>query len=169
MLGELLLLRLIHVLGGIFWIGSGIFTTFFLLPAMASTGPAAGQIVANLTKRRLYTILPIVAVLTMLSGLRLMMITSGGFSSSYFASRSGMTFSVAAVAAVLGFALSLVIARPAAVRMGALSQQAAADPANGPRLQAEIAALQRKLKSSSMVAMSLLIFAAAGMAVARYL
>ena len=168
MQGELLLLRLVHVLGGVFWVGSGIFTAFFLLPAMAPTGPAAGQIMANLAQRRLFVVLPTVAVLTMLSGLRLMMITAAG-RSDYFASRSGMTYSISATAAVVGFFLSLLIARPGSVRIGMLSQQAAADPASRERVAAEIAVIQRRVKNSSVLAVALLIFAAAGMAVARYL
>lgn len=168
MQGELLLLRLVHVLGGVFWVGSGIFTSLFLLPALAPTGPAAGQVLANLTKRRLFVVLPTVAVLTMLSGARLMMIASAG-RSDYFASRSGMTYSIAAAAAVAGFLLSLLVARPGSVRIGTLSQQAASDPANRDRLAAEISVIQRRVQTSSVAAMAFLIFAAAGMAVARYL
>src|SRR6185295_7224796 len=105
--GELLVLRLIHILGGVFWVGSGLFTTFFLLPAMASAGPAAGQIIANLTKRRYFVVLPTVAILTILSGARLLMIASGGFSRHYFTLISGKTYAVAAIAAIVAFLLSL--------------------------------------------------------------
>ena len=41
MIAEILVLRLVHVLGGMFWVGSGLFSTFFLLPALAGAGPAA--------------------------------------------------------------------------------------------------------------------------------
>ena len=36
MQGELLVLRLVHVLGGIFWVGSALFMAIFLFPALAS-------------------------------------------------------------------------------------------------------------------------------------
>src|SRR5688572_13718538 len=73
MLTELLVLRIIHILGGIFWLGSGLFTAFFLTPALGRVGPAAvGPVMSALQQRRLFTILPIVAVLTILSGVRLL-------------------------------------------------------------------------------------------------
>jgi len=168
--GELLVLRLIHILGGVFWVGSGLFTTFFLLPAMASAGPAAGQIIANLTKRRYFVVLPTVAILTILSGARLLMIASGGFSRHYFTLISGKTYAVAAIAAIVAFLLSLIVARPATVRVGALAQQmASAGPGDRDRMTAEMQALRTRAERSSVLAMALLLVAAGGMAVARYL
>ena len=167
---ELLVLRLVHILGGIFWLGSGVFTTFFLFPSMASAGPAAGQIMLNLTKRRLFVFLPTVAVLTILSGVRLVMIASGGFQRDYFLLMSGKTYTLAGIAATVAFLLSLIVARPAAVRVGALAQlSTTAGPGDRDRIAAEMKALQARIKSSSIIAMLLLIFAGAGMAVARYL
>ena len=34
MMAELIVLRLVHILGGMIWVGTGIFNTFFLLPAL---------------------------------------------------------------------------------------------------------------------------------------
>ena len=69
---ELVVLRLVHILGGIFWLGSGLFTTFFLIPALGRAGPAAaGPVMGALQQRRLFTVLPVVALLTILSGVRL--------------------------------------------------------------------------------------------------
>ena len=170
MQGEILVLRFVHILGGIYWLGSGLFTTFFLLPAMASAGPAAGQIMASLTKRRLFVILPIVALLTILSGFRLMMIMSGGFDRAYFAAVTGKAYSLGGIAATVAFLLSLIVARPASVKVGTLSQQmASAAPADRERIAAEMKATQDRAKSSSVLAMILLLFAGGAMAVARYL
>lgn len=57
---EILVLRLVHVLGGVFWLGSGLFTAFFLMPALATAGPAAGPLMGALQRRKLFTVLPIV-------------------------------------------------------------------------------------------------------------
>ena len=89
MTAEILVLRLVHILGGIFWVGSGLFTTFFLVPALASSGPSAGPVMTALQRRHLFTALPVSALLTILSGLRLMWIGSAGFAPAYFASASG--------------------------------------------------------------------------------
>src|SRR3979490_1807186 len=98
---EILLLRLIHIVGGIFWVGSGLFTSLFLVPALATSGANAGQVLAALPQRRLFTGLPLVAVLTIASGLRLMWIISAGFAPSYFASAQGQAFASSGVAAIV--------------------------------------------------------------------
>ena len=104
MTAELLLLRLVHILGGIFWVGSGLFTTFFLIPALGRTGPAAaGPVMGALQQRRLFTVLPTVAVLTILSGIRLLQITSAGFSGAYLATLTGRTFLWSGLAAIAAF------------------------------------------------------------------
>ena len=37
----LLLLRAIHIVGGVLWVGGVVFVTFFLVPATQALGPAA--------------------------------------------------------------------------------------------------------------------------------
>lgn len=170
MFAELVVLRIIHVLGGIFWLGSGLFTTFFLMPALGRVGPAtAGPVMGALQQRRLFTILPVVALLTILSGLRLFQIASAGFAPAYLASRTGQTFMWSGIAAVAAFLLSVLVARPAALRAGQLGAAIAGLP-EGQRAEsgAEVERLRRRSGVASIAATSLLIAAAAGMAVARY-
>ena len=62
----MLLARLIHVVGGVFWVGAMIFVTFFLMPAFAEAGPDAQKVMNGITKRRYVQILPAVAVLVIL-------------------------------------------------------------------------------------------------------
>jgi uncharacterized membrane protein len=158
---ELLVLRLVHILGGVWWVGAGLFSTFYLAPALKAAGPAAaGAVMGNMQKRHMFTVMPIVAVLTMLSGLRLIMIVSGG-NADWFRHRAGHTYSVAGSLAIIAFVLSLVVTRPAMVKAGKLAQ-GGGDPA-------AIATLQKRAAVTSMVAVVFLILAAAGMAVARYL
>ena len=168
-MAELIVLRVVHVLGAIFWLGSGLFTAFFLMPAMTKAGPAvAGPVMAGLQQRRLMTILPIVALLTMLSGIRLMMIVSAG-NPQWFASPMGRTFSISGALAIVSFLIGILIGRPAMVRMGKLSQSRVPDGASKEAPAAEIRSLQRRAMWSAQTALWLLILAAAGMAVARYM
>ncbi len=168
---ELFVLRLVHVLGGIFWVGSGLFTTFFLVPALSRPGAPMGPVMGALQQRRLFLVLPAVAVLTILSGLRLLWIASAGFSDAYLASPMGRAFSASGGAAIVAFVLSLAVARPAAVRAGQLAASLAATTDAGARreLAARLQRLRRRGSVASIVAVALLIVAAAGMAVARYL
>ena len=166
---ELIVLRVIHVLGGIVWVGVGIFMMFFLGPAMQSMGPAAGQVMGALQKRKFMVILPIIAILTMLSGLRLMMIASGNFGAGYFQTPMGRTFAGAGLAAILAFVIGLVVNRPAMMKMGTLQQSMTSDPASKERIQAEIKKLQQRMAVVGFIVTALLLIAAIGMAIARYM
>ena len=163
------MLRLVHLLGGIFWVGSGPFTNLFLVPALASTGPAAGQVFAALQRRRLFVVLPVVALLTIAWGVRLMWITSVGFSPAYLASASGRTFVAGAVAAIAAFVLSVAVVRPAAVRAARIgASSAAATEAERVGLAAELARIQRRGALFNLVVFAPLVLAAVSMAVGRY-
>lgn len=169
MQAELLVLRLVHVLGGIFWVGSALFMAIFLFPALASAGPAAGQVMGAMQRRRIFTVLPVVAVLTLLSGVRLMQLTSDGFSAAYFDSPSGRVFAWGGTFAIAAFVIGITIARPTGLKLARLSALGASDdPAEQLRRNAERARLQRLVMVFGIVNLVLLLLAAAAMAAARY-
>ena len=165
---ELLVLRLVHVVGGVFWVGAALFTAFFLMPVLGRIGPAAGQVMAGLQQRKLMVWLPVVALLTILSGLRLMMIVSGG-DSHWFVHRQGHTYSVAAALAIIAFLLGVFVSRPAMSRIAILSQSAASDQTSRQMIADEVQRLQRRSMRATQIVTVMLLLSAAGMAVARYL
>jgi hypothetical protein len=147
------------------------FTSFFLVPVLKSSPAVAGQVMADLQKRRLFTLLPIAALLTIASGLRLLAIASGGFSGSYFSTAPGRTYATAGIATSIAFLLSVLISRPGFLRIGRLgaSLPAAPDDAARQLISAEIQRLTRRVTISNGLVVVLLLSAAAGMAIARYL
>lgn len=167
---EILVLRAVHVLGGIFWLGGGIYSAVFVMPALAKAGPAMGAVMEEMNRRRLFTILPTVAVLTMLSGLRLLWIVSGGFDGPYFQRPVGATYLAAGITSLVGFSVAMLISRPAAVKAGEL-QLALAGLEPGARDAAMQTIQSLRLRSSrwTAVAVWLVVAAGLGMAVARYL
>jgi len=168
---ELLALRLIHILSGIFWIGGGLYTFFFLGPALASTPAVMGQVMAALQKRRIFTAQQIAAALVVLSGLRLLMIDSAGFSGSYFATGPGRTFAIAGAFAILAGIFNFGVARPTmerAVAVGA-ALAASADSSEKARLTQQLDRLRKRAATAGMLAVTSGILAASGMAVARYM
>jgi uncharacterized membrane protein len=169
MTAEILVLRLVHILGGIFWVGSGLFTTFFLMPALAASGAAAGQVIAGLQQRRLHIVMPIVGLLTIASGLRLMWIKSAGFAPAYFDSGVGRAFAWSGAAAILSFLISVGVARPVTVRAMKLTASLASGPDSAREaITAQLAGLRRSAMVASIIAVALVVLAAAGMAIARY-
>ncbi len=171
MKAELLTLRVVHILSGIFWVGSMIFTTFFLAPVIRASPALAGQIMAGLQKRRLFVILPTVALLTIVSGTRLMWIASAGFSDSYFATATGRTFVNGATAATIAFLLAVLVSRPGFVKVGRLgaSLVSATDEDARQRISAEMQKIGRRVAIANVLVAVLLLFAAASMAIARYM
>lgn len=158
---EIIALRLVHVLGGIFWVGATVFTTAFLFPVLAGAGQAAGPVMAGLQQRRLLVALPVAALLTILSGLRLLWIASAGFTPAYFRTGPGLVFALSGVAAIVGFLVGILVSRPAALRAAQLARGGTADPL-------ELAPLRRRAAVAGAVVTFLVTAAAAGMAVARY-
>ena len=165
---EIIALRLIHVLGGIFWVGSVLFTTFFLLPVLAQAGQAAGPVMAGLRQRRLLTVLPLVALLTIGSGLRLLWLTSAGLTAAYFTTPGGQAYALSGLAAIVALLVGFFVTRPATARLAALTPRPADGPADSQGAVVEIASLRRRVGLSSAVVTFLVTAAAAGMAVARY-
>src|SRR3954464_14500247 len=76
---EFLVLRFVHILSAITWLGGGILTAFFLIPAISGSQTAMAEVMAGLKRKRFFIFQPIVATLTILSGLRLLWIDSAGF------------------------------------------------------------------------------------------
>lgn len=167
---EILILRLIHILGGIFWLGAGLFSAVFLMPSVAAARMNPGPLFAELERRRYFVLLPIVAILTMLSGIRLLAITSGGFHEAYFATAQGLAYASGGASSLVAFAVSMVVSRPSNQRAAQL--QANVPDLAGERLsavQAEIARLRRRGGIATSVAVATLVLSGALMAVARYL
>jgi len=170
MYAELLVLRLVHILSAITWLGSAIFTGIFLIPALSGSPAVMGEVLAGLERRKYFVVFPVVATLTILSGLRLLYLTSAGFSSGYFATGTGRTFAISAGAALIAFILSLGVARPAAVRAGAIAGLLATKPDFPEREQLlrELDCVRRRGALATSLAVGFGIVAASGMAVARY-
>lgn len=167
---ELIVLRLVHVLSAIFWLGSGIVSTFFLVPVLSAAGPAGGAVMQGLRNRGLMTAVLIAAVLTMLTGVRLYAIVSNGFSATYFATPMGRTLGLAGLCAAAAFALAMTVGRPAQIRAAELAVGLrSATETERPQLERQIGALRKRGGIASMISLVLLSLSAAGMAVARYL
>jgi hypothetical protein len=168
---EIVVLRLIHILSGSLWVGAGVFAALFLTPVLGKLGPTAGAVMEGLKGRGMFVFMPVIALLTILSGLRLMWIMSGGFSAAYFATRSGAAYGTGGALAILTFVIGLAFARPMGARIGAIAGEMARaqDAAKREALARDLAAAQRKSGALGTALTVLLVASAAAMAVARYL
>jgi uncharacterized membrane protein len=168
---ELLTLRLIHILSAITWLGGGILTAFFLIPAISGSQTAMAEVIAGLQRRRFFIFQPIVATLTILSGLRLLWIDSAGFAGSYFDSATGKAFSWGGLSAIIAYVISYGIAFPLNTRAAKIGARLKGDVGGQDReqLTRNLSRLRRRAGIATLATVSFGILAACAMAVARYL
>ena len=160
-----------HILGAVLWVGMMFFTTFFLLPAVQEAGPEGAKVMGAVQRRGIMTVLPVIALTTILSGLWLYWRVSLGFEPAYMRSATGMTFGTGGVLAILAYALGLAVVRPSMMRAMTIMQSLGDAPSEEER-QARMKEAQRLRARSGMVGRIvawMLLLAAATMAVARYL
>lgn len=103
---DILLLRLIHIGAGAFWVGA-VFTFFlFVQPAAIAVGPEATKFTYQLIHhRRLPAVILAAAAITVLAGIWLLVITSNGLDPDRLFDESRLGYTVGGVAAILTFAL----------------------------------------------------------------
>jgi len=165
----LILLRLTHILFGIFWVGTVVFIALYLIPSVRDAGPDGAKIMQALQRRHVLEIVPAAALLTILSGLWLFWHDSAGHA-DWARSPMGMSLSLGALSAIVGFVIGVFVMRAATIQAGRLAATLDALP-QGPEKDARAARIQRlRLRAavSARWVAALLTLAAAFMAVARY-
>lgn len=169
-LGLLLVLRLLHIVLGVFWVGAAVFIGFLLIPSIRATGAAGGAVMQRLTSRQMHVWLMGASVLTVLSGIGLYWHDSAGFSSSaWLGSGPGRTFGLGAVLALVAIVIGMAVNARAARQLDDLAArvQAGGRPPS-PDEAATMQRLQDRLAKGAVLAAILLLLATAAMAAARY-
>ncbi len=161
-----LVLRLVHIVGGVFWVGSSILFGFFISPAIAVTGEAGQKFMAHLvTKAGISTRITVAAILTVLAGGWLYWIDSAGLTSAWQNSGPGIGFGIGGLFALVGLGFGLVVGANNA-KMGRLASQIQGQPSAEQMTQ--IQGAQRQLAVAGPVSTIALILALICMATARY-
>jgi hypothetical protein len=165
-----IVLRLIHILSGIFWVGAIFLIAGFLVPTVRASGPEGGRFMQHLMlRRRLSVFLLIAMLLTVISGFtmyaRLVAATNGAWAGT----PPGIGYGLGGLAAILAAVVGGAISGPAALRMATIGQQASQGGGLSSEQQGEMQRLQRRSAVGSRITAALLAAAAGAMAVARYL
>lgn len=170
MSGFMVVLRIVHILCGVFWAGSLIFMATFLEPSVRAAGPDGAKVMQQIQRRRLLDIMPVIALLTILSGLALLERLSGGFSPEWLRSGMGMSLSLGGLSALVAFVIGVFVMRRAALRAAAAGQAALQLPEGTEREArlAEVQALRRRAAIAGRWVAALLGVAVTGMALSGY-
>ena len=167
----MVVLRVVHILAGVFWVGAALTTILFLQPTAHEVGPAAGPFMAHLAgKKRLVDWVLRAAGLTILAGVLMYWRVSGGLNTDWIGSAEGIAVTVGALCGIAAFSLGLTVVKPTIMATLAIGREVAASggtptPEQGAKLQA----LQKRGKDVGQIIVPLLIVAVAAMAAARYL
>ena len=163
-------LRLIHVLSGVFWVGSVVFLGNFILPTARALGPAAGPFLNHLIQvRKLPRAQLGAAIATLLSGLGLYWRASVEFSREWMGSGPGMVFGIGAALAIAAFVVGVTVNLPTSKRIAELGSAIQSKGGPPDAAQADLLQrLQKRMGAAVRIVMLLLVLATAAMAVARY-
>jgi uncharacterized membrane protein len=166
-----IILRVIHIGAGAFWVGAAFVLFLFVQPSVKDLGPEGQRFMGHLaTRKRLPLMITLSGVVTVLAGLLLYWRASGGLDVDWITSGPGLGFTVGALAAIVTLALGLSITKPAVDRIGALGQEIASRGGQPtPEQGDEMRRLQARTVAVGRVTMVLLAIAVVAMAVARYL
>ncbi len=166
---ELIVLRIVHIVLGVFWAGTTFFAASYLFPAVRATWPNGGRLLQQLVSRRFPTTIAIMGGITVLAGLRLYWKDAGG-GTGWAHSPAGICFGLGGLAGLIALILGGARIRPAAERLAIA--MAAADAATGDVERqtklAEAQAAADRFGGAVRTASVLLGIAVLLMAVARY-
>ncbi|HEX6035344.1 MAG TPA: hypothetical protein VFY83_12945 [Anaerolineales bacterium] len=157
------LLRIIHIVAGVFWVGGILIMTFFVGPTVGATGEAGQKFVAHLMNNLKFSNrMAAASGLTILAGLILYF--RGG--TAFFESPFGIGLGIGAVFALIGFVSGMFIGRTIKA-MAQLGAQMQGKPS--PDQLRQMQALQKRQMTVSMISTISVLLATVFMAIARYL
>ena len=161
------LLRIIHIVAGVFWVGGTLIMTFFIAPTVGATAEAGQRFVGHLVNELKFSNrMSIAAGSSVLAGFILYWIDSQGFTSAWMSSGAGRGFGIGAGFALIGFVFGILIGRTTKA-MAQVGAQIQGKPS--PDQMNQLQALRKKQATYSMIAASTLVLATIFMAIARYL
>lgn len=110
---DILLLRLIHIAAGAFWVGSMFAFFLFVQPAAVAVGPEATRFTYQLLHHRRFSVVVLAsAAITVLAGIWLLVITSNGLDPDILFDVSRLGYTVGGVSAILTFAIGALYVYP---------------------------------------------------------
>ena len=162
----ILILRVIHILAGVIWVGGTLIMTFVIAPAAGSTGEAGQKFLDHvMNKMKFGQRMAAAAGLTILAGFALFWIDSNGFTSAWMSSGAGRNFGIGAGFAIVGFVFGVLVGIKGRglAKLGAESQGKPSTEQG-----AQMQTLAKQLKTFSISASVFLIISVFFMSIARF-
>jgi uncharacterized membrane protein len=161
------LLRIVHIVAGVFWVGGTLIMTFFIAPTIGAIAEPGQRFMGHLMNNLKFSNrMSAAAGATVLAGFILYWIDSQGFTSAWVSSGAGRGFGIGAGFALIGFVFGILLGRTnkAMARLGAQLQ---GKPS--PDQMIQLQAIRKQLATFSTVTATALVLAVIFMSIARYL
>lgn len=165
-----IVLRLLHILSGVFWVGAALMFTFFISPTVGATKEAGQSFMRHfMGNTKINLVIWTSAITTVVAGAFLYWLDSEGFTSAWMHSGPGIGFGVAGGFAFLGLIVGIVQNRNsnALAKLGGQIQSQGKPPS--PEQASRLQSLGKALALGGKLNVAFLILATIGMASARYL
>ncbi len=166
----MIVLRLIHIGTAVFWGGTAFFLVSFLTPAVQAAGPEGGKVMQRLAVSSFPQAILGMASLTVLSGLSMYWLKSGGLQLVWIMTPTGLGFTFGGLMGLISLAIGFRVTSPAIERLAELAKAAmTSGKPPSPDEMKEIQGLQLKMTNGAVWNAIFLALAVAAMAIARYL
>ena len=166
----LLILRLIHVVASVCWVGGGFIFFLFVEPTAKALAPQGMQFVQHMTVKRRFSIFMVISsTLTVLSGALLVWQTASGRWLAWLQTGPGLGFALGSLVGVIVYFVGMFAVNPRAIRLAQIGEaiQLAGGPPT-PQQGAELHKLDREMSTYSLIDFLLVALSLALMATARY-
>ncbi len=163
--------RIIHILGGIAWVGAALFVALYLMPAARAVGPAAGPLMREVNEgRKLHIYMSSMSMFTLFSGFALAWRDAGPLGFRWFEQGTGLVYGIGAVAAIASSIVGGAVIGPSAKGAADIAAKAQTEQRElTPQERGTQMALQAKMTWAVKLGAALLVTASVAMASARYL
>jgi uncharacterized membrane protein len=167
---DVLILRLIHIGAGVFWVGAVYMFFTLIQPTAAALGPDSQRFMYHLIhERHVSLVILLSAAITVVAGLLLLWLGSDGFQLDLLVGTSRLGFTIGGVAAILAFAVGGLYAYPRTRAVERILGSAIAEgrpPSDEDR--ATLGRIGQESRTAGIVVMVALGVAVITMATARY-
>jgi len=167
----LFILRVLHIVAGVFWAGGIFMLAMFIMPSINSSMPEGGKVMQRMMAAYKFPLYMTTAgSLTALSGILMYINLSLGFSMEWIGSAHGLCLTIGGLSAIIAFLLGLFVNKPRADKIGRIGKavmQAGGKPTESQ--MAEMTALRMGITSMTKTMAVLVLIAVLGMAMAKYI
>lgn len=160
-------IRLLHVLFGVFWVGTVFFNVLILEPRLAALGPRVVQPVMGAIAPRMVPTLIGASLVVLVTGSILTLHMKSGSLGSLLTTSWGTTIVVGLIATLAAMVIGFGVLTPIGIRMGRLGDEIGDQPPTREQMEL-LTRLRRRMDVAHRMDFALVLLAVATMPLARF-